>query len=154
MASRKLKAPDVKYIIELDRSGYYDCVFYRCGNPEFREYIESFGFTTKQGTASDISILGPAWDIATVNLSVGYYNAHTVDEYIDYLQLENTIGVVKNILNDFQNVPYFNYQDNFEPTKISEYLHWDDEGLEKILAGYTMMIDAGYSFKKLKQKKK
>lgn len=40
VASKKLEEPNVKYIIELDCAGYNDCVFYLCGNPQFREYIE------------------------------------------------------------------------------------------------------------------
>lgn len=153
MATKKLEAPNVKYIIELDRAGYNECVFYNCGNQQFREYIESFGFTTEKGTASDISVLGPAWDIATANLSIGYYNAHMVEEYINYIELKHSIAKVKIILDDCEKVPYFNYQNNFESTRTSEYINWDVERLEQLLEGYTMMTDCGYAWHKPKQKK-
>lgn len=42
------KIPDspfeLKYIIQLDRQGENDSVFYDCNNPEFEQYINSFGF--------------------------------------------------------------------------------------------------------------
>lgn len=154
MASRKLKTPDVKYMIELDRKGIGECVFYRCGNQEFIDYIKSHGFTLEKGTSSDISILGPAWDIAAVNLSIGYYNAHTVDECIDYRHLNSSIMHLKELMVEHQELSYFNYQDTFEPTKVSKYVNWNNKRLEQLLTGYTMMTDVGYEWKKPRQLRK
>ena len=67
---------DIKYIIELDRQGANDCVFYACANHEFQNFIEEYGFVTDWGTFSDISEICPSWKIAGVNLSVGYKNEH------------------------------------------------------------------------------
>ncbi len=154
MASRQLEPPDVKYIMELDRSGYHDCVFYNCGNIQFRSYFNSLGFSTQKGTASDISILGPAWDISTVNLSIGYYNAHTVKEFINYFELNYIIGFLKLLIEKCTDVPYFTYENTFESSKMSQYIDWDDDKLLKFLTGYTMMTDCGYNWKKPKQIKK
>ncbi len=154
MASRQLEPPDVKYIMELDRSGYRNCVFYNCGNIQFREYFNSLGFITQKGTASDISILGPAWDIAAVNLSICYYNEHTVSELISYYHLKHTIEVLKMIIKKCVDVPYFTYENTFESSKMSQYIDWDDDKLLKFLTGYTMMTDCGYNWKKPKQIKK
>ena len=82
-ASNTLPKPDVKYMIEFDRRGKKDCVFYECGNQDFIDYVKTFGFKEDFGTFSDISILGEVWDIASVNLSCGYYNEHTKKEYIE-----------------------------------------------------------------------
>lgn len=107
----KLPKPKVKYIIEFDRRGSNDCVFYDCGNEEFMDYIESFGFETDYGSCSDISILGSEWDIASVNLSSGYYNEHTEEEYIIFHELKNTIARAEKMLREYKKAKYFDYQE-------------------------------------------
>ncbi|MBQ3023021.1 MAG: hypothetical protein IJD91_06885 [Clostridia bacterium] len=80
------------YIIELDRRGSEDAVFYDCDNPEFEEFItESGDWKTTWGSFSDISELAPALGCAAVNLSCGYYNAHTANEYVVLDELEESI---------------------------------------------------------------
>lgn len=113
-AVNKLKAPNVKYIIEFDRKGNNDCVFYDCDNKDFINYIESFGFKTNYGTYSDILILGSSWDIATVNLSSGYYNEHTQNEYIVFKHLIKTIRRTDKMLKELEKAPYFDYQDYYK----------------------------------------
>lgn len=71
----------ISYVVELDRQGYKECVFYDCNNPAFEEYINGFGFETHHGTFTDISIICPEWGIAGVNLSVGYYWEHSYMEH-------------------------------------------------------------------------
>ena len=66
----------IKYFVELDRAYFQDCVFYNCTNEEFQDYVETFGFIKDKGSYSDIYFLGPHFDIACVNLSVGYFNEH------------------------------------------------------------------------------
>ena len=110
-AIEKLTKPNVKYIIEFDRRGKNDCVFYDCGNKKFINYIESFGFTTNYGTYSDISIIGKSWNIASVNLSSGYYNEHTEKEYIIFSQLQKTINRANLMIKELKKAPYFNYQE-------------------------------------------
>ena len=46
--------PQVNYIVELDRRGSNDAVFYRCDNPEFEDFVTSFGFETANGSCSDM----------------------------------------------------------------------------------------------------
>lgn len=115
-AVQKLLKPNVKYIIELDRKGNNDCVFYDCGNQKFIKYIENFGFVTNYETFSDISILAPAWDIAAVNISIGYYNEHTSKEYINMKELEKNINRIKTILQDHKNIKAFDFQEIIYPS--------------------------------------
>lgn len=89
---------DIKYLIQLDRSGTNDCVFYDCDNPEFTKYVESFGFTESIGSFSDISELCPIWGVAGVNLSVGYENEHSVSETLHINPMLATIEKVKHML--------------------------------------------------------
>ena len=111
-AVSSLEEPDVKYIIELDRKGNNDCVFYDCANKKFIDYVKSFNFCLREGSFSDICILSGAWDIASVNLSCGYYNEHTNFEYINFNELTNNIERVKHMLNDHINANYFSYEEN------------------------------------------
>lgn len=83
---------DFNYMIELDRTGSNDAVFYDCDNPEFEEFIIMDGnWATDFGSFSDISVLAPALGCAAVNLSCGYYCAHTKNEYIVLDELEQCI---------------------------------------------------------------
>ena len=100
---------DLRYIIELDRQGYDDCVFYQCGNLDFQDYIETFDFKYACGSFSDISIICPKWDIAGVNLSVGYFNEHTSSEHLLVGILKETIDKVENMLCE-DGIPHFDFQ--------------------------------------------
>lgn len=91
---------ELKYMIELDRKNGDDAVFYQCDSEKFTKFIEdNTGFTKAWGSCSDISHLAPAAKIAAVNLSCGYYNAHTTSEYVIVEEMLNTIEVVKKLLN-------------------------------------------------------
>lgn len=100
--------PGLKYIIELDRQGSDDCVFYECFNPKFVDYIESFGFVEAFGSYSDICAFCPDWGIAGVNLSIGYRNEHTIAETLHVGAMLNTIEKVKRML-QAKDVPEFIY---------------------------------------------
>lgn len=83
--------PDVNYIVEMDRRGNNDAVFYECDNPEFTDFVLGFGFEEKTGSFSDISVVAPRLKTAAVNISAGYYNEHRQHEYIDLIAVENNI---------------------------------------------------------------
>lgn len=86
---------DLYYMIELDRANDKDAVFYDCDNPEFTSYItENTGYEKTWGSFSDISVLAPFAGIAAVNLSCGYYNAHTNDEFVILEQMDATLQTV------------------------------------------------------------
>lgn len=111
-ASELSKCPmpfdDLRYIIELDRQGMDDCVFYDCTNNDFEEYVEGFGFKTARGSFTDISFLCPKWEIAGVNLSVGYVNEHTPLEHLFCDFLMETVYKVENMLSE-DAIPHFKY---------------------------------------------
>lgn len=91
-------AVNVRYVIELDRKGKDDAVFYECKNQDFESYVESFGFVKATGVFSDINVICPARDIAGVNLSCGYYNQHTAAEHLVLGELEATVERVSKML--------------------------------------------------------
>lgn len=88
----------VNYIVELDRKGSNDAVFYRCGNDDFEDFVCTEHFKTNWGTFSDISVIAPFMGVAAVNLSCGYYNAHTTNEYVALDEMDANIKHVCNIL--------------------------------------------------------
>lgn len=100
---------ELKYLIQLDRRNHFDAVFYDCGNLDFMEYIESFDFCYADGIFSDISIICPAWNLAGVNLSVGYVNEHSYLETCNMKITEKTMLKVIDILKKDEH-PYFDYQ--------------------------------------------
>ncbi len=100
---------DLKYIIELDRRGKNDCVFYGDDNDEFVLYVEKFGFKEAWGTFSDISEIAPQWGISAVNLSIGYEEEHTKTERLYVNHMFKTIERVENMLKDVDNIKPFKY---------------------------------------------
>lgn len=108
LVQRFKKSPFSNYfMIELDRRGQKDSVYYTCGNKKFEEYINSFGFETAKGSFSDCLIIGETWDIAAVNLSCGYMLEHTALEYAYLEWTHETIEKVKNILEDWVDADYY-----------------------------------------------
>ena len=110
LAKRECPIPFLRYMIQLDRRGNNDCVFYDCYCPSFIEYVESFGFLEKEGSYSDISFLMPAWQVCGVNLSVGYEDEHSYTEHLDVNALFRTIKLVTNMLTQ-EKIPHFPYKE-------------------------------------------
>lgn len=101
---------DLRYLIELDRRGENDCVFYDCANEEFIDYVETFGFKESFGSFSDISMIAPEWEVAAVNLSIGYRDEHTTSEVLFVSHMFNTIDKVKTMLSqDMEKVRKYAY---------------------------------------------
>ena len=94
-----IKQLDVNYMIEFDRMNGSDAVYYSCDNEAFADFVTDFtGFKTAYGSFSDISVLAPAAKIAAVNLSCGYYKAHTTDEYVVYDEMMNTVEAAMKLI--------------------------------------------------------
>lgn len=86
--------PEINYIVELDRRGSHDAVFYDCNNPEFTKFVTDFGFKEEMGSFSDISIIAPKLKVAAVNISAGYYCEHSRHEYVDLQVMKKNIELV------------------------------------------------------------
>ena len=111
LASQKCPIPNLKYMIQLDRHGTNDCVFYECFNEDFYDYVESFGFVEAYGSFSDISFLMPQWLVCGVNLSVGYEDEHSDVETLHIAPLFDTIRKVQEMLLDAENAEEFEYDE-------------------------------------------
>lgn len=110
----------IKYVIEIDRRGRGQAVYYDCANNKFEEYVSSFGFKTHQGIFSDVSFICPYWDVAGVNLSAGYYNEHTEYETLKIDDLNYTLERVKTMLDSADEAEIFSFE-SIRNNKLSLY---------------------------------
>ena len=120
-----IKELPVNFIIEIDRRGNNQVVFYSCGNKEFQSYILGFGFNKEIGSYSDVKYIAEHYDIAGCNLSAGYYNEHTTTEHIYIDHLFNTIVKVKKILKDTKNHKKYDCQKE-EPYYWGDHYNYSD----------------------------
>lgn len=92
--SKKMKE-NMKFFIEMDREGWNEYVTYYYQVPkEVEDYVESFGYVSDYGSMSDVGSLTEEYDIPHVNVSVGYYNQHTIKEFLVPSQLSWSIDRV------------------------------------------------------------
>lgn len=88
------------FMIQLDRKGFSESVYYSLESPEFEAFINDYGFDTHLGSYTDIAVLAPILEIAAVNLSAGYMDEHTDVERIYIKEMLETATKVSNILDD------------------------------------------------------
>lgn len=86
--------PEVNYVIELDRRGTNDAIYYDGESEEFTAFIDSFGWKTAHGSCTDICTLCPYLDVMGVNLSIGYENEHRSTETLDTAVMNKNIARV------------------------------------------------------------
>lgn len=122
----------LNYMIELDRRGENDAVFYDCDNEEFTDFIlNNTGCVEKTGSFSDISVLAPEVGIAAVNLSCGYYNEHALKEYVVLNKMLNMIETVKELI-------------KADGQKQFEYIKSEYGGLFRCRSGYCEITELLY----------
>lgn len=91
---------EMRFLIELDRAHADDLVYYDDDNKEWHKFCEDVtGYCEDWGSFSDISHLSPACEISSVNISCGYYNAHTLNEYVVFEEMENSIKKTIDLIN-------------------------------------------------------
>jgi hypothetical protein len=117
---------EFNYMIEFDRMGKNDAVFYDCDNIEFENFITKEFYETAYGTFSDISYLAPYIGCAAVNLSCGYYKAHTTNEYVVLKEMENSIQAACNILARTTEADKFEYIEAVYTKSHSKYGYYDE----------------------------
>ena len=98
-------------MIEIDRAHATDAVFYEETNAKFQRFVKDVtGNEEAWGSFSDICNLSEETKVSSFNISCGYYNAHTTDEYVVMEELEACIGKVIDLLkadkNDEQKFVY------------------------------------------------
>jgi hypothetical protein len=143
--------PEVNYIVEMDRRGSNDAVFYDCENPDFTDFVCSFGFVEDYGSFSDISVVAPHLGIAAVNISAGYYSEHSQHEYVDMDAVRNNIkrvgGMVSTKSDSFEYIdakPYYNFRRFPATTKAIQQLKEDARTFGISADDIELLLDYGY----------
>ena len=100
---------NMNLFIELDRQGYNEFVYYSWMLPKpIQTYVEGYRYVEAMGSMSDVDLLTEKYMVPHLNLSVGYYNQHTVREYLIPSQLQFTIDnvmeMVKNPVTELHEV--------------------------------------------------
>ncbi len=99
LRKKEIEIAKVNYMIELDRKGDKDAIFYECDNPEFEQFIlKDNAWELSYGSYTDIVELEPEIGVAGVNFSCGYYKAHTTNEYVIISEMKANIDKVKKLL--------------------------------------------------------
>lgn len=99
LRKKEIEIAKVNYMIELDRKGDKDAVFYECDNPEFEQFIlQDNDWQLAYGSYTDIVELEQEIGVAGVNFSCGYHKAHTTDEYVIMSEMNANIDQVKKLL--------------------------------------------------------
>lgn len=111
---------EMKFLIELDRRGNNDLVFYDDDNKEFHKWCEKVtGYKEAYGSCSDISNLMPESNRSGVNLSCGYYDEHHVKETVVLEEMLHTLEVTKKLLKEAKSLS--------KPFEFVEFKWWEDK---------------------------
>lgn len=120
------------YIIEFDRANANDAVFYQCANDDFEKFITKEFYKKQYGSFTDICEVAPVVGCAAVNLSCGYYKAHTTSEYVVLSEMERSINAACAILgrtmedDKFEYIEGYNYG-YYSGSNVSYANDYDDD---------------------------
>ena len=97
---------NVGYALECDRQGSSDFVQKSSGvkmfGEEFEKLISStlkdYGYSIKDGGLTDVHEIAQDMGIACANMSCGYYNPHSKQEYVKIKEAINTFNLVKSLV--------------------------------------------------------
>ena len=125
-ANKKL---GVNAFIEIDRANRNDVINYIDDNFDLVEKFEQLGYKFNYGSYTDIVDLMETFGISGVNLSSGYYNAHTLNEFVNLEDLmwtiENVIKFINNDSNYSEKYKYIEYKHTKGKTIFDDDWSWD-----------------------------
>ena len=91
---------DCRFVLQGDRKGGSDFIDTASGTVlctnEFKKAlkISAYGFKATSGLSTDVMTLKQrGLKVCCANVSCGYYNPHTIDEYTDFSELENCLAL-------------------------------------------------------------
>lgn len=87
-----------QFMIQIDRRGSRDFKCYNVGTKEFRAYVGRMTRFAEPDRRSFTDIVGLCRDICGVNLSCGYCNEHTPDEYLAKAEWRYTLTLMRSWL--------------------------------------------------------
>lgn len=120
------------FVIQIDRRGKDDAVFYQDRNEDFHKFVtESTGYVERFGSYTDICKICPASKVSGVNLSSGYYNEHHQDESVVLEELEHTYEITIKLIKDG-----LERKEQFEYKTYQNFYRWNDEDYGTYYRGY------------------
>lgn len=114
-------------LIGLDRRGATDCALYGHENSTLIKIFKDRGFFPVDGSITDVAILAEKSQLACVNLSVGFFNEHTAEEFINLNFTKNTLNIIsqKDLITELHKEIYF-----------AEYPIWDSYSDEMLYSDW------------------
>jgi tripeptide aminopeptidase len=103
---------DVRFILQADRRGKSDFVNDIWGPissekfcQDVQPFLQKYKFNFVEGMMTDVQALRDRFvGVSCANISAGYYNPHQDHEFIDTLDLQNTMNLMLDICNELQDV--------------------------------------------------
>jgi len=130
---------NVSYFIEIDRGGKNDVIYEsgynKIASDDFihalKPYVKKYNFKEDFGTFTDVNILTGIAKKSAINVSCGYYKAHTKNEYVNLDHLYHTINFVNKIINNIREVYIWEDKQEYNIDECEDY--YKDDTLEHIL---------------------
>lgn len=99
-------------IIQVDRAGERHAVYYSCDgkNPGWETLVEKHGFPKEIGSSSDVRYVAETLEICGVNFASGYYENHTLKEYVDIAELSWTISHAESMMRELIKLTPFKWK--------------------------------------------
>lgn len=102
---------NVNFFVQADRRGASDLIVHTNGiytaSDEFvndiQDLTKKYGYFCNYGTFTDVGILSESFFISGVNISCGYYNEHSKEEYTIISDTENCLNYIFEILTKLNN---------------------------------------------------
>jgi len=137
---------DCRYVLQCDRKGNGDLITVisgvkLCSDDFINDInISEYGYTLQEGLQTDVAILKQrGLEVSCVNISCGYYNPHTNEEYTRIIDIRKCHDFVRHIINDCTHVYNHEYRNfyhglsgryTYPHYNISRYCIEDDEPLK------------------------
>ena len=127
---------DCRFVLQCDRRNGGDLIT-RCSYTELcsKEFVDAihadeFGYKEADGLLTDVLTLKEnGLDVSCVNISCGYYNPHTDEEFTYIPDLENCLAFVEHIIETCQDIYVHKHESSFYYGKYDGYYDWygDDD---------------------------
>jgi putative aminopeptidase FrvX len=124
---------DCRFIIEPDRKDQFDLISTYSGQDtgglDFMKLLDvarTNGFKDVAGVYTDVMILlDRGLEISVLNISCGYYKAHTQYEYIIQSEVIHTLETVRELILASKDTQYFNDRVEYIAPAKHDYSHYD-----------------------------
>ena len=101
-----------QFAVQLDRRNGKDFKCYSVGTDPFRDYVGQITGYSEPDRSAFTDIVALCRDICGVNLSIGYHNEHSKDEYLVIDEWVNTLNICRKWLSESELPPFSRDENN------------------------------------------